>query len=91
MGWNTTLMVLNDRWHEAVNNPILFVESIEMAMRSGTNSEAVFQTQVMKSHHADDAHLYLVGGNLITDLYTASAGDVACAEQLVAWRKKNLQ
>lgn len=68
MGYNTTLMVLNDRWHEVFNNPLLFVESVEEEMRKG-GGEAAFQTTVMPMCHADDVQLYFAQGNLMTHFW----------------------
>lgn len=68
MGYQTTIMVLNDRWYEAMQNPYQFVESIEETMRQGVGGEAVFQTAVCQSHHASDKGLYMSHGNRMFDL-----------------------
>lgn len=68
MGYQTALMVLNDRWHEAMNNPHYWVESIEEQMRRLEGGEAAFQTAVCRSHHADGRGIYMTHGNRMYDL-----------------------
>lgn len=56
-------MVLNDRWHDILNNPTLWVESLrDLITEGGTGA---FQTQVMPAGHADFPRLYFTQGNLI--------------------------
>lgn len=62
MGYNTTLMILNDRWHEVMNNPIQFVESIEEEMRKGGGT-AAFQTTVMPMADSYSPQLYYSQAN----------------------------
>lgn len=61
MGYNATIMVLMDRWHEVVNNPELWVQSIDDNLREG--GTAHFQTTVMRQEHADIPRLYFSQAN----------------------------
>ncbi len=66
MGYNTTLMILNDNWHNIKKDPQAWVDSIDRVMNSG--GDARFQTAVMKTEHADIMRVYVTQGNSITEL-----------------------
>jgi len=72
MGYNTTLMVLNDSWHEIKKDPRSFVELIDERMLDPKGRHArvypVRGTQVMRTDHADVPRLYFTYANRIIEL-----------------------
>jgi hypothetical protein len=73
MGYNTTLLVLNDRLGEIERDPKKFVtEMIQAIHRKGSRDEEMDfypgQTSVIHCAHADDVHVIAVGGNHATIL-----------------------
>lgn len=74
MGFNTTVVVLNDALHEIKNDPdfgrklydaVLCVQRGPQDVSAGNHCNAV---SVIESHHADGFHLIAVGGNYGLDL-----------------------
>lgn len=63
-------MFLNDTWHQVMNNPELWVESLQEATfgLEQDTGKAAFGTQVMPTHHIDDARLYFTNGGLIYEI-----------------------
>lgn len=67
MGYNTTVFILNDHFHDIQENPEAFVMDILRGMHDGTDW-AFGQTTVMRTAHADVPRLYLTHGNSIMEL-----------------------
>lgn len=73
MGFNSTVLVLNDRLGEIERNPERFVKEMLAGInRSGYPDEQVDvytgQTTVMSCAHADTVTILAVGGNCATKL-----------------------
>lgn len=69
MGFNTTLMVLNDRLDEIQQDPERFVtELVRVAAAGGETQDIMCQTRVMRPEHADVPRLYWTHGNSIIEL-----------------------
>jgi hypothetical protein len=70
MGFNSTVLVLNDRLGEIERNPEEFVKEMLYAIqRSGVDKQEGFhpgQTTVMSCAHADTVTILAVGGNCAT-------------------------
>lgn len=66
MGYNTTLMILNDQFGSIQKDPQRFVDEINQMMNYG--GDIFGQTTVMKTEHADVSKLYFTHGNWISDL-----------------------
>lgn len=81
MGYNTTIMVLNDRWGEIEKDPARFVKDLTPFINAGVRerrtagreigqsvqNEFLFaQTQVIDVAHADATQVIMVGGNTAT-------------------------
>jgi len=70
MGYNTTLVVLNDALHQIENDPE-FGKKVARAAQLVWHGKAVDISSgnhcnaatVIESHHADEMHLIAVGGN----------------------------
>ena len=66
MGYNTTMMVLNDSLHDIEKNPERFVKQIVDGIHEGGyNGNHV---QVMPTAHADTPRLYHTHANMMLDL-----------------------
>ncbi len=90
MGYTTTLMFLNDRWHQVVNNPTLWVESIDQIFREG--GTAAFQTRVMPTSHADNPRLYIMHGNTFSEFGRPDVLDEARSSQfMLDWYRENVR
>ncbi len=68
MGWNTTVLILNDCFSEIERNPEQFVKELKMAINSMQERRILGQTIVTQTHHADDIMVYAVGRNSITNI-----------------------
>lgn len=69
MGFNTTLMVLNDHLYDITKDPERFVRELDRAASSLAPTQDIFgQTRVMHSQHADVFRLYGTHGNSIIGL-----------------------
>lgn len=66
MGMNTVIMVLNDMWHEAEDNPEKFVDQITYRMNGFADYPQ--SPKVMSPIHSSELRAYIAGGNTITDL-----------------------
>lgn len=71
MGFMTEISILNDRWDEIRKNSARFVEEIYTnSMTNGRVATYVIgQTEVAKTHHADDIRVYFSGRNSFFDAY----------------------
>ena len=67
MGFNSVVMILNDPLHELERNPNLG-EHIGYAIQEYPKECNGNQFRVLGSNHADQMHLYAVGGNTGRDL-----------------------
>ncbi len=82
MGFNTTIMILNDQWHSVKKNPEKLIEDIDAGMNGinrmrGTHDGSevdsfIGQTTVHTSYHADESPLFLGGGNVLLRLQAYS-------------------
>lgn len=71
MGFNTTVLILNDAWDQIRKNPEEFVEGIYEKMNYGGTvgvGNHANPVQVIESRHADEFRLYASHGNQITEL-----------------------
>jgi hypothetical protein len=69
MGFNTPLLLLNDRLDDIRNAPERFVESVAQAILRGHHEDHAFgQTTVLKTEHADVNRLLMAGGNTMHEL-----------------------
>lgn len=74
MGFNTTVLILNDTLSRIKSDPEGFVESLCRMARSGKatgDSPIIFhasQSGVIQTHHADSTAIILVGGHSATVL-----------------------
>lgn len=71
MGFNTTVLILNDAWHVIKENPEEFVAGIGAKMNYGGTvgvGNYANPVQVIESRHADEFRLYASHGNQITEL-----------------------
>jgi hypothetical protein len=72
MGWNTTVLILNDALHEISHDPDFGKKLESGILRVGGRGEAtdvcagnhVNAVRVIESHHADDTVVVKVGGNI---------------------------
>lgn len=64
---NTVIMVLNDMWHEAEDNPEKFVDQITHGI-NGYKYDYPQSPNVMSPIHSSELRAYIAGGNTITDL-----------------------
>lgn len=77
MGYNTTLMLLNDALHDIEKDPERFVKELIKGVRDGGyNGNSV---QVMPTAHADEPRLYHTSCNKILDLSPWSRETMECA------------
>ena len=72
MGYNTTILIINDALDTLEDNPKEFVKNMTQAIHAGrTQSIPVGNhcnpVQVMKTEHADVPRLYFSQANLITE------------------------
>jgi hypothetical protein len=72
MGFNTTVVILNDVVHNIAEDPT-FGQRLADAISSGDSSRHELQNgvQVIESHHADYTTVVAVGGNMGICLGTA--------------------
>ena len=68
MGWNTAIMILNDRLHDIEDDPTFGRELDRAVQRHHMNSmyeseEFSHQSQVLAQQHADTTSVVAVGGN----------------------------
>ncbi len=85
MGFNSTVLVLNDRLGEIERNPEEFVKEMLYAIqRSSMREQEEFnpgQTTVMSCAHADTVTILAVGGNCATVLGRVYNGGVHHTEE----------
>lgn len=65
MGFNSVLVILNDRLHYIENDP-MFGKKVADAIRCHGHGEPMYitgQTQVLSVHHSDTLAIIAVGGN----------------------------
>lgn len=77
MGYNTTVLILNDALSRIKSDPEEFVESLCRMAGSGKSTgdspidfHRASQSGVIQTHHADSTAIILVGGNSATVLGT---------------------
>lgn len=77
MGFNTTVVILNDGLHEIEKNPEEFSRNLVRAILASYGRKGAVSVPcghhcnvaaVIEQHHADNAHLIAVGGNTAKDL-----------------------
>lgn len=78
MGYMTEIGILNDRWDEIRKDPAKFVEQIyESSISFGRVPGCIIgQTTVAKTHHADDAKVYLSYQNSFVEAYPEKEFDL---------------
>lgn len=85
MGFNTTVLILNDAWDQIKKHPEEFVAGIDKMMRRGGTfgvGNHCNPVQVLRSEHADHFRLYASHGNQITEL---SPWEPKTKEQIERW------
>lgn len=73
MGYNTTILILNDGLDQLRKNPVEFTEKVWNAIASGRETTVGVGNHcnvvtVMPTQHADLPRLYFTHGNSITEL-----------------------
>ena len=73
MGYNTTVLILNDSLDVIRNNPNEFVEKLYQQIVSGKSGDVSIQghcnpVYVMNTQHADIPRVYFTHGNGITEI-----------------------
>lgn len=77
MGFNTTIVILNDGLHVIEKHPEEFIKNLLQAMNEQWSSNEAVNVpcanhcnvaQVIEQHHADGTHLILTGGNYGTNV-----------------------
>src|SRR5690606_10248914 len=81
MGFNTTVMFLNDTLHDIKEHPEQFVEELVRAVYALDEVDILGQTMVMRPAHADVFRLYGTHENSIIELSRWSARTRALAEK----------
>ena len=78
MGYMTEIGILNDRWDEIRKEPAKFVEQVyQSSISNGREpSYIIGQTTVSKTHHADDARVYLAHQNSFIEAYPEKGFDI---------------
>lgn len=74
MGYNTAVMLLNDRLHELRDDPNAGRKIYNAAITADRNGGDFQYGEVVPSHHADAIQVVLVGGNRIRTLKTLYYG-----------------
>ena len=62
MGFNTTVLILNDYTHDIAKAQDLGVK-LAIMLSSGTVGEVIPGVKIIETHHADDDILVRIGGN----------------------------
>lgn len=84
MGFNTTILILNDRLGDIERNPQQFVKDLTAAISSGADSVRHYvlgQTEVMPTAHAGVFRLYGTQANRIMELSPRSADTMELANR----------
>jgi len=75
MGFNTTVLILNDRLSDIEKDPEKFVKELSLMAGGGRaqgpaphDFHAASQSGIIETHHADQTSVILVGGNTATVL-----------------------
>jgi hypothetical protein len=71
MGFNTTVVILNDTLHDIERDPNFGKHLSDAVLTKGQSKDRVYcphQVRIVETHHADDKHLIAVGGNTGVDL-----------------------
>lgn len=72
MGYNTTVLILNDQLGEITADPQRFVDALYHQIIGGRHRLVPGQVTVMPTAHADQFRLYATQGNCITELSAGS-------------------
>ena len=92
MGYNTAILVLNDRLDEIKKDPYFGERLVNgiLTLRDGNHDYITGQTQIISTQHADFVQLLAVGrnrGRLITSLYQ-DFGDVELLKDALKYMKR---
>lgn len=71
MGFNTVAMFLNDQSDVMERRGQEVLDTLHTCMRSGQGTDRIGgpgQMQVLPSHHADNLHVVMAGGNTLSSL-----------------------